>query len=314
MTAIQTTTLRGAQKNLYSQILWLGEAKEGKTCYLVAQALGVHPFQTTPPKDPKAAAGWKRLGGVVTSPKHLHVVDMDTATLVGVPEYLLRCGLPQAQVDRIQDEVDVISLQVAKLEILNSTTRGDTSFYAALVHVCSMLEKRVAALPGTHVVIPSSWTTMCGLVEKGLFGDLAEVIDGKLQNADQSIWSRLKQELVNVQLLWQSGPWHTWWEGHVTQEDVPDPTNPRKTVKKDTLMAHGAGALRWPITTGLNLRIGRNPGVHVGDGLEEQYIDTKSKYKFLPGSRGNLALQEKELDATDMLRVLKYQIGGYIPQ
>lgn len=319
---MKSISLRAALEQNYSAILALGEGKEGKSCYLVAQALGVHPYQSQPPKDKEAAKTWKRLGGVVTSPRHLHIIDMDTATLSGLPEYLLACGVTQAQLDVLLDEktgIDVISMQADKLKVLNSTTRGDSCFYQALVAAHAKVTQKVRELPGVHVIIAMSWTNMCALVEKGLFGDLGAMEtnqngDVRMQTADMPLWSNLKQKLQQIQMHWQSGDWHMWWEGHVAVEQVVDPDT-KKTVKRQTLMAHGAGANRWPITTGLNLRIARNPGYVIGNKLEEQYVDTDAAamYGFLPRSRGHLTLRKKETDMTEMLTMLKYKVGGYIP-
>jgi hypothetical protein len=273
----------------YGKALFVSEAKVGKSCYLMAGALGILP--------------WQKEGGVVSKPENLFVIAYDTDALKGFRRFALEtCGAPKEALNytvfNLEDDLRTVmdSDDAYNMAVYNNTT-------------AAIQQARERMKDGVSVLLFSSATMMAAGVERGVVG----APTGK-GYGDQSKWVQLRAYLTEIQNWAQKDVHHTWWEAHL---DKSGGGAQNGGELKEALSIAGKAGRNWPINCSHVFRIRRNFGTpHVENGkrtaCDQVYLDTRPKLDFVSGGRNvTESLAEKEYDPTSVMKKLEFKVGHW---
>ena len=295
MSDIKETTGRTLRLSDYIKALTAGQAKCGKTSFLVGSLLGVLP--------------WQEFGGVVSSPKHLHVVALDQDALDGIQEFLVgMCKAPDESLDfnvyNLLENVHAASLQAE---------RYGSDFYNMMHATILRIHEKIAQRPGVHALVVSSYTTMARAVETEVRG---APTDENWKPDYGRDWNMVNAQLNRLQNAYQRDLAHVFWEGHVQYVAAEGSKDMKKTVP--VLKVHGQAGQEWANNTSHNLLIRRDPmapkvsknGVKLE--VDRMYLEVKGGgTAFLTGGRRVAGLSAQEADMTVALKKMGYKVGQW---
>lgn len=268
----------------FAKFLVAADAKIGKTCWLVASALGVFPGQAQ--------------GGIVDAPQNLHVITFDEAALRGVREFITKvCGAPDT----------ALAFKVYNMEddFKKSTmTRDayDRDFYNSVVALARNLAPKCK---GTPVVLVSSLTSLSEGICRSTLGPAGEK---KGVGGDQAKWGDFAQQMTELRNHIQAIPAHVFWEGHVYKV----PLKNGQTEHEDTLQIPGRSGVNFPANVGYVAKLRRMFNQKIpGSKAEPVYLDTRSSFSFAPGGRRFSDLAPQEADLTEVFDKLGLAVGGW---
>jgi hypothetical protein len=283
---MKETTAEDGGFSQYAKALVVAASKEGKTVGIVANLLGVLP--------------WQKFGGVVDRPEHLHVIALDAGAATGIPSFLKMCGAPEEafklRIYNMKEDIDAV---------LKHDGDYNFDFFNSLVQVIKKIQDRVAK-GGTHAVLASSLTTMFQILQRAISG-----APGKgLSNMDQNKWGEVGRQVNEVRNLLQQDTYHCLWEGHVFK---PPETGQGGEVKKETIQVQGSAGYNFPNNVEQVFRFRRL----FGDSWEKTRIDrivfdTRASLDFLSGGRNFTEnLDAKEADLTAAFAKLGLKVGQW---
>lgn len=274
----------------YIKGLFMSYAKAGKTSFLVAQALGVMP--------------WQKYGGVVTAPQHLHVIALDQDALDGIPDMLDMCKAP--------DEArayDLYDMREDYRSLVESDKPYAHGFFSSLMQVRQEILSVIQ--PGeVHVVHMSSFTTMAKAVERAMLGRPTGFVNSTGQTSGKGIgsydaWGMLKLQMMDLQSGFQTDRFHMFWESHIERVLT-------KEGAEDTLQVHGSSAKQWPNNTSHNFVIRRNKTAFYEDTqLNPMHIEPRASMSFIAGGRNENRLNDEEPCLTVCLKKLGFNVGRW---
>jgi hypothetical protein len=291
------TTGRTYLPSSFIKALTAGQAKNGKTTFLVAQLLGVFPGQ--------------QFGGVVTSPRHLHVIALDEDALAGLTPtptnkgfLLSQCGAPDECLD-----FNVYPLQEEARKTCAGIESFQAAFYNALETTRLRITEKIQRLPGVHATVMSSFTTMARAIETEVRGPPP----WSAQYGQD--WNMLNAQMNRLQNNFQMDAGHMFWEGHITYVPAEGAKDMKKTVPK--LSLHGRAGQEWANNTSHNLLIKREAGQKVVKNgvkteVDKAYLEVKGGgTDFLTGGRRVAGLDPQETDLTVALKKMGYRVGQW---
>jgi hypothetical protein len=227
------------QAQKFSKMLAVSEAKVGKTCFLVAQALGVWPGQAH--------------GGVVTKPEHLHVLTFDSDALTGVKEFLLMtCGAPLEAMN-----FKTYNFEDEARQVRTRADGGQDVFWPSVLRIVKEIQDGVRA-GEVHVIIFSSLTVLYEAVAREAYGE-----PEKAGNNTQLDWMKAGNVLAEIRNVAQTDKAHVIWESHIyrpppaVMKDAPPP--------KEQLQFAGKAGNNFVLNVSHVVRLRRNIGQKVGD-------------------------------------------------
>ncbi len=290
------------QASIYEKGTYLAEAKVGKTCFLVAGALGVLPNQKS--------------GGIVDRPSHLHVIAIDSGAMSGVLAFMLKTCSSRDEVKKMQ----VYNMKEDIDRMVASESDYDMTFYNAYVSTIQRIREKVAQSPGVHAVITSSLTGLAAMIERGIVGKPGAAgvrnsqgeVSGK-GYSDPSKWKAFAQQMAQLRMVAQVDEFHCLWEGHV---DVTKPFTMKAGEgggPKETIAISGQTGRNWSFNTDHVFRIRRNFGdTWQGTQCEKVHLDTQPDMDFIAGGRGYTEkLNKKEFDLTSAYMKLGLRVGNW---
>jgi hypothetical protein len=290
---MQITTGAGYQSTKFAKLMAVGENKLGKTCFTVAGALGVLP--------------WQKNGGVVDSPKSLHVVTFDSNALGGIQSFLKSCGAPDAALD-----FNVYNLQDDFRRVSENEKDYDPTFYSAIFQALEAVDKAVKDST-TSMLVFSSLTGAAAGIQRGIAGPPGH--DGKQVRStmDQNKWSMLGQQLVELQNWGQRDRWHCIWEAHLDRANTGAKDDRGQPVEKDIIRVQGSAGKNWGYNVEQIVRIRRQFGrTHPGTKLDLTSFDTRPNFDFVAGGRNfTEKLSPSEPDMTEMFTKLGLKTGNW---
>ena len=280
------------QSSKMEKALFAGEAKMGKSSFLVASALGMFPGQTE--------------GGIVTSPKHLHVITADSNALGGIKRFLLEsCGAPAEAL-----EFNVLNMQDDFRQASTSKTEYDSTFFNSVMQAVVEVESLVAARPGVHAVIVSSLTSMALGLERSIAGPPQKKGNGM----DQSKWGAFSHQVNEMRSRLQRDMWHCLWEAHLyrPQDSGQDKDAPAKT---ETLQVSGKSGQNFGNNVEHIYRVRRQFNNKLpGTKIDKVFLDPHASFDFVAGGRNTTeALAPQEPDLTAVFTKLGLAVGGWRP-
>lgn len=295
MSDLKETTGRTLRLSDYIKALTAGQAKCGKTSFLVGSLLGVLP--------------WQEFGGVVSSPKHLHVVALDQDALDGIQEFLVgMCKAPEEALD-----FNVYNLLENVHECSLASSRYGSDFYNALQATRIRIHEKIARSPGVHALVVSSYTTMARAIETEVRGEPTN----ENWKADYGKdWNMLNAQMARLQNAFQLDKCHVFWEGHVVYVAPEGSVDMKKT--QPVLKVHGSYGQEWANNTSHNLLIRRDPQAPkvtkngVKSEVDRMYLEVKGGgTAFLTGGRRVAGLRANEDDLTVALKRMGYKVGQW---
>ncbi len=290
------------QACIYDKAGFFAPGKVGKTCWLVAAALGVLPNQLK-----------SGTGGIVGKPEFLHVIAIDSSAMSDVMEFLITCGAPKevlkVRIYNMQDDVNRLAA---------GDNDYDMSFYNSMAVTNQKIRARVAGNPGTHAVICSSLTGLASAIERGVAGPPGSAgmknKDGEMSGKgymDPSKWQAHAQQLAQLRSIFQVDDFHMLWEGHI---DVVKKFAMKKEDSGVTeqVAISGKTGRNWGWNTDHTYRLRRTFGdTWDGTPCDKTYMDTDPDMEFFPGGRGQKKLKKREFDLSIVYKKLGLKRGGW---
>jgi hypothetical protein len=285
------------QGSKYAKATFVSTPKIGKTSFLVASALGVLP--------------WQKEGGIVDSPKNLHVVSVDAGSLGGIRDFLLKsCGAPEEALG-----FTVWNLQDSARRVGESAQEYDLTFFGDLMAVFNKIQERTKGVPVVHI---ASLTGVSQALERSVVGPPGSAgrrgQDGKVIGkgyGDISKWQALGHQLSTIQNTFQVDDWHCLWETHLDQgapqmtDNAPEP--------KQSIKVSGSAGRWWAFNCESVFSIKREFGQRYKETtVDKVYLDTKHGIEVLSGGRKfNEVLDPQERDMTATFRKLGLKVGHW---
>ena len=274
------------QSSKFGKATCVGDAKQGKSSYLVAGALGVLPWSD------------KKVGGIVDRPENLHVFTFDQGALSGITRFLT---------DTCKAPAEALNFTVYNMEgDVNKLYDGDSDYDLSLYNtILTTVQDAMSTAKkgGTHACIFSSLTGMAKAMERGVVGPPK----GK-GYGDQSKWQIISAKLMEIQNWVQQDVWHTFWEAHLDKAPTMG-----SDVAKESIQVSGKAGRSWTFNTPQVFRIRRQFGtVHAGTKCDLTYLDTKPNLDFIANGRGfTESLDAKEPCPAAAFKKLGLQVGGW---
>ncbi len=204
----------------YRRSMAVSDAKVGKTSYLISQALGVFPGQ--------------RNGGLVSSPRDLHVIAVDAGSLDGVPRFLKEiCGASDEALD-----FNVYNMQDDIRQVTTTAAPYNMNLYNTVMQVHDKIAQKTGG-KGTPVVIMSSITGLAMSLERAVMG----APKGR-GYGDQDKWQSFGGQLTEIQNAFHIDNWHMLWEGHLF---TPAVTGQGEDAPKSSLQISGKAGAKWGV-------------------------------------------------------------------
>lgn len=273
----------------WAKPMFVAAAKEGKSVFLVAQALGVWPEQ--------------RIGGIVDRPEHLHIMTFDVKALKGVRSFLTkRCG---ASSDI--GKADVINMEDEVRRVARTSTDWDYTFYNAVLTQVADVHARAKKTGGVHVLLVSSLTGLVQAAQRACFGRPG-LSNKKGSGADMAKWAAISPQITEVRNMVQQDGLHAWWEGHITEVPVVG----QQDETKDSIGLQGSAGKTFAYNVSEVFRLRRQPGARLAThpGVDRIFIDTAPNLSFFQG-RDFHELAPKETDMTAVFKKLGYSVGRW---
>lgn len=280
----------------YAKLLAVGEAKLGKTVFLVSQLLGVFPGQ--------------EYGGVVTEPETLHLIAIDSGAISGVRPFLKMCGLSPEDINRIS----FYNLQEAMRKANIAEGEWDYTFFNKVLQTYKEIETKVQRAPkSVHAVVFCSLTSLSQTLERQLAGPSTPAKRGS--GMDQSKWSELARQISEIRNFFQQDRWHCIWESHTYR---PPATGQGQSAeaKPETIQMSGKSGYNFPNNVEQVIRLRREHGNTLGGTkIDRMYMDTRPALDFLSGGRGFTEnLKPQEGDMTEAFNKLGLEVGQWEPK
>jgi hypothetical protein len=274
----------------FAKALFASESKVGKSCFLIASALGVFPGQTK--------------GGIVDRPENLHIMSFDEAALKGVKRFLIEtCGAPES----------VLNFRIYNMEddfrkIVLSNSAYDRDFYNTVLLTINKIADRCKT--GVPVVIPSSLTTLAEGLVRGTLGPAGEK---KGAGGDQAKWADFGAQMTELRNHAHGIPGHVFWEAHIYTKPVAKSGEWGGADAEETLQIPGRSGVNFPANVGYVFRVRRTFKTKVlNTKADVMYIDTSPTFNFATGGRNvNEALDAKEMDLTNAFMKLGLKVGNW---
>lgn len=284
----------------YAKALMVAEPKEGKSCFLVASALGVLP--------------WQRHGGVVDRPEHLHILTFDQGALVGVDRFITQ----SCKAGKEALAYNVYNFQDDVRRVCIGEDDYDFSIHNGIISTIAQISEQ-AKRGGTHVVVVSSLTRMVEAVQRGLFGPPAKRTDDARANrasrgqADENKWGKFAQLVSEIRDYIQVDDFHTIWEGHITTSKIRQ-KGATDEYSKEVLAIQGRSSQTFPLNVEQVFRVRRSYGQRVNSfNVDEAYLDCKPSLDFVCNGRSfnEAGLTEHEMDMTTVFHKLGLRVGQW---
>lgn len=264
------------QSSKYAKALCVSGSKVGKSCFLVASALGVFPSQ--------------KFGGIIDKPANLHVITFDANALGGIQNFLTKtCNAPKEALG-----FRVYNLQDSFRRVSDSDSEYDMTFFNDVFVALDKI-KTHAAKGGVHAVLFSSLTGLAAGLERAVIGPPG---NKKGNGADPSKWQAFSHQLTEIQNFSQVDSWHCLWEAHLDKAPALDMGSGAPQAK-ETIRVSGKAGRSWAYNVEQVFQIRRNMGQkHPNTNCDVVYLDTRPSLDFISNGRGfteNLAPQEPDL-------------------
>lgn len=269
----------------YAKTMAASEAKVGKTCFLIAGALGCLP--------------WQKHGGIVDKPENLHVIATDSNAIGGVKRFLLEtCRAPKEALN-----FKVYNMQ-ADLLLSSGSDNYDYTFLNTINEILQKVHERKRGVP---LVLGSSLT---GIAEGLLNGLRSPAGENKGGGMDISKWSDFALQVTQVRNTFHAGDWHTIWEAHVLKMIRK---GQGETVEIESIQVPGQSGVNFPYNVEQFFRIRRMYGQKwEGSNCDKVYLDPRPTYGFITNGRNfNEALNDKEYDPAIAFHKLGLTIGRW---
>lgn len=268
----------------YIKGLFTGTTKMGKTVGLMAQAMGLMP--------------WQKYGGICNRPSEVHLLGFDESAAKGVNTFFKMINAPkeayQYQYWNMQE--DVIAAQRGKDEY-------DYTFYNKVMEVLGMIASKMK--PG-GVLIPSSLTTLGLTLERAVGGPAGIKPGGGM---DQSKWGDFARQVNDIRAECQIDLWHCLWEAHIYKP--PNTSQNKDAEKEETLQVAGKAGFNFPNNVSAVFRMQRKRGMlHPGTKVDQMYFDTRVDMAYT-GRCVTETLAPQENDLTVMLHKMGYKVGRW---
>lgn len=269
----------------YIKGLFMSYAKAGKTSFLVAQALGVMP--------------WQKYGGVVTAPQHLHIIALDQDALDGIPDMLEMCKAPDEA-----RKYDLFDMREDYRNLVDSDKPYFHSFFNTLMGVRQEILASIRSEDEVHMVIMSSFTTMSKAEERAMMGKPTGISGGK-GTGSVDLWGMLKLQMNDLQTGFQTDRFHMAWEAHIARVLTKDGA-------EETLQTHGKASEQWPNNTSHNFVIRRDKmSTYPDTQVNPMYIEPRASLTFISGGRNENRLADQEPDLTVVCKKLGFRVGRW---
>lgn len=285
------------QSSNYAKASCISPSKAGKTCFLYAGAMGLLPWQTS--------------GAVVDRPDHMHVVTFDANAFGGVRSFVSKaCGADPKKVASALKYTRIYNMQDDFFSISKSPEPYDPTFYSAVLNTLSLIQEKVAASPGVHVVLISSLTGLAAGIERGVMG--APKTDGK-GYADIDKWQRFAAQLAEIRNFAQIDDWHCLWEAHLHEPRSMSQGQNASNSPKESIMVAGKTGQNWNYNVEQVFKISRMFGQRYKDTkVDQTYFDTAPTLDFITGGRStNELLSPKEFCVTTAFKKLGLKVGRW---
>jgi hypothetical protein len=277
------------QSSKYAKSLFVGEAKMGKTCFLVAQALGLFPNQ--------------KYGGVVDKPENLHVITLDSGALGGIAGFLKKTlGAPDEAL-----KFRAYYMQADVQQAASSQLEYDTSLFNTFMTTLRTIHQRVQKADGVSALLISSVTGIAPALERAIGGPPGV----KKQTMDQTKWSEYNRQISEIRNAAQRDIMHTLWEGHVLRIEREGQGG---TTVKESIQLRGQSGQNFAYNVEQVFRVKRMFGEPAASGskCDTVYLDTRPEMGFIVNGRGFTEnLDPKEYDLTVAVGKLGMEVGRW---
>lgn len=280
----------------FAKMLTVAGAKDGKTCALVAGALGVLPWQTS--------------GGIVTRPENLHVITADSAALEGIQDFITKsCGGSKEAL-----KFNVYNMQDDTKKAFASEQEYDGTYYNTLMTTLSEIAQKSGN--GTHAIVASSLTSFAAAILRSVSGPSGVVGHGgamKKSVMDQNKWGLYGSMMGQFQNYMQQDIWHCFWEAHLVKKPSNDKDDAGKMIEKDSINVPGSTGNGWAANTDQVVRFRRQHGQKwPGSKCDKTFMDTRASLDFTANGRGfNEKLDPQEPCLTLLLQKLGKVTGNW---
>lgn len=283
----QTGSTYSASEHL--KMLVASVAKDGKTSFLAASALGALP--------------WQRFGGLVSAPANLHIMTFDARALGGLPGFIVKsCGRSEEYT-----AMSVYNFEKDIRDIHSNDSEWDFALFNQVIATVDRIKAKIAK-GGVHAVMVSSVTGLAKGIQRGIAGQPTAAKKGS--GMDASKWQSLDSQLSQIQNAVQGLDAHVFWEAHV--DKAPEfMKNQNAEAPKESLMITGKAGRWWSFNTEQVVRMRREYGNKVGT-VDKVYMETRPSADFLSGGREfNEKLNPKEYDMTEVALKLGLKVGRF---
>lgn len=293
MAVIESTGAKVVEAK-YASVGLVAEAKGYKTCTIVASVLGLLPWQTE--------------GGIVTSPRHLHVVAVDEGAVDGLASFLTKtCGAPESALD-----YRVYSLGKSYKDVYKADLGYNSKFRNDVMSCVDTINERAVKEKGVHVVLYSSFTTLAKGLQRELVGPPMTDDRGNeaKSSTDRNKWYQYGNVMSELQQFAQQDVAHVFWEMHLYQK-MKDGGG-----TEESLMVEGKSGMAFASNIRNFFRIRRQTGQKwEKTNCDKVAFDTKPTLAFNSNGRAHTeALEPQEPCLTKAFSKMKLEVGGYKPR
>lgn len=288
---MKETTGEDYQSSQFAKALMVSEAKVGKTCFEIAQCLGLFPNQ--------------KYGGVVDKPENLFVIALDSNAVGGAKSFLkTTLGAPDEAL-----KFTVFNMQDDIRKASSSRTDWDTTLYNSFMSVAQTIHSRARKVKGVSAIIVSSVTGIAPALERAIGGPPGE----KKQTMDMSKWGEYNRQLAEIRNVIQIDELHTFWEGHIMRVERKGQGGTETT---ENIALRGQAGQNFAYNVEQVFRLKRMFGeTYPGTACDKVYIDTRPDMEFIANGRGFTEnLEPKEFDLTLALKKLGLEVGRWAPK
>lgn len=279
------------QSSAWAKALLCSEAKVGKSCFVIASALGVLP--------------WQKKGGIVDKPENLHVLTFDANALGGIKRFLIEtCGAPKEALN-----FNVYNLQEDMRQVCVSTDDWNSDFFNAIMSVLQDIAGKARGVPVLHI---SSLTGVAQGLERALAGPPG---GKKGAGMDMAKWAAFSHQLSELRNYGQLDKWHAIWEAHI-QKLVRKGQQGETT--EESLSISGKTGQNFAYNVEQVFRIRRMFGqtYTAKDGTkyacDKTFLDTRPAMEFIANGRNfTEALDAQEYCMTSAFQKLGLSVGGW---
>lgn len=281
------------QSSDFANSLVAADAKMGKTMFILGSLLGILP--------------WQKKGGVISKPRHLHVLTFDAGALSGFRRFALESCKASEEALGFR----VYNMQEDLKTVATGTMDYDRTFFNSVMSVIQTVRERVAQEGGVHALHISSLTGMVEGLLRSVSGPAAKKKGGGM---DQSKWGDFAGQVADIRSFAALGQWHTIWEAHIWRPPATGQNKDDENVpQKETLMMPGKSGQNFPYNVEQVFRVRREfNNNYEGSPVDFTYLDTKGSLDFISGGRNfTEALKPQEPDMTRAFMRLGLKVGHW---